>query len=396
MTVVVARSTDARAFGAFALIYGTYLFALGVSNAVGSEPLVIRYGASTEAKFRCAVRSSVQTTLLVGIASALVTISAGAIIGGLVGAALLALAVVLPGLLLQDAWRLVFFAQGRPSRAATNDLVWCFSQAATFGYVLSRQGRPSVVQLVLAWGAGAAVAALFGMAQIGLVPIAGHSRRWLKDHRDLIPQLLLDFLGMTAGLQITLYVVALVASLAEVAGLRASITLLGPLNVMLTAARVFALPEGVRMKHEAYGRLFPAARSLAILLMGIAAIWGFATFLLPSSVGRALLGDSWDPARSVLPSIVLLTVARAATFASMVGLRVLDAPNRILTARVVSTPLLFAGGVAGATVGGGAGAAIGLAAAQWLCVWVWWRQFGKGYREGGTSQPAMTGTGGLV
>ncbi len=390
----MARATDARAFGAFALVYGTYLFALGVSSAVGSEPLAIRNSASPKSEFQRAVRSSAGTTLLVGCTAALVTVFVGAIIGGSVGQAFLALAVVFPGLLLQDAWRLVFFAQGRPSKAAANDVVWCISQAATFGYVLFRTGRPSVSDLVLAWGIAASVAALFGMVQIGMVPVGGHPRAWLKRHRDLIPQLLLDFLGMTAGLQVTLYVVALVSSLADVAGLRASITLLGPLNVILTASRVFALPEGVRMRHENYQRLFSAARALAFALSAVAAIVGLATCLLPSSVGRALLGETWGPARSVLPIIALLTVARAATFPSMVGLRVLDLPNRILAARLLASPLLFAGGVIGAVVAGGAGAATGLAATQWLGVWIWWRHFGKGYREDGPSQPALTGSDG--
>lgn len=382
VTLVVARATSAPTFGAFALVYTSYLLGLGISAAISSEPLVMRYSAAGVIELRRAIGSSTAVAFLTGLVAAIVTLVVSIFLGGPVGSAFMALALVFPGLLLQDSWRFAFFAQGRPRQAAINDFIWCGGQALALGITVLAQGEPSIFVLTLAWGAGAWLAALAGMVQARVVPALTRPYHWLRDHADLMPKLLIDFVAMTAVLQVTLYVVALVAGLADVAGLRASQTLLGPLNVVLMASRVFALPEGVRMRHASYGRLLSIARSLAVVLMTVASVWGLATCLLPASVGHSLLGDTWGPARSVLPLMVLLTVARAATVPAVVGLRVLDSPNRILAARALSSPLLFAGGVLGAIAGGAFGAATGLVVTQWVGAWLWWRQFGEAYQDG--------------
>ena len=59
-----------------------------------------------------------RTALALGAVAGVVSLVVGLALGGGVGRALVALGVVLPGLLVQDAWRYVFFAAGRPAAAS--------------------------------------------------------------------------------------------------------------------------------------------------------------------------------------------------------------------------------------------------------------------------------------
>jgi hypothetical protein len=87
---------------------------------------------------------------------------------------LVAFAVTMPGLLLQDAWRWAFFVVGEGRRAFLNDLAWLLAMGAFFGG-LYLTGSQSVTTLTLAWGLAATVAAVVGRFQAGVTPDFGWS-----------------------------------------------------------------------------------------------------------------------------------------------------------------------------------------------------------------------------
>ena len=104
----------------------------------------------------------------------LISLVAGLAAGGPLGDAFVALAIVLPGLLLQDAWRFAFFAKGEGKKAFVNDCVWGVALLPAL-YVAAHVH--TVVAFVLAWGLSGAVA-----AALRLVPDRASSRtparRW--------------------------------------------------------------------------------------------------------------------------------------------------------------------------------------------------------------------------
>ena len=51
----------------------------------------------------------------------------------------LAFALVQPGILIQDSWRFVFFADGRPEMAAANDVVWAKMRSLSDGAKLASE-----------------------------------------------------------------------------------------------------------------------------------------------------------------------------------------------------------------------------------------------------------------
>ena len=67
---------------------------------------------------------------------------AALVLGGPVGRALLALAVCLPGLLVQDCWRFAFMARGTPRSALLNDGVWAMALVPLLGAVIAGDDGP--------------------------------------------------------------------------------------------------------------------------------------------------------------------------------------------------------------------------------------------------------------
>lgn len=74
----------------------------------------------------------------------------GLLVGGDLGHAFVALAVVLPAVLLQDAWRFAFFAAGDGRKAFVNDAVW---GVALVPALILATAPGSEFGFLLAWGA---------------------------------------------------------------------------------------------------------------------------------------------------------------------------------------------------------------------------------------------------
>ncbi|MDG4861594.1 hypothetical protein P8605_26005, partial [Streptomyces sp. T-3] len=160
--IYVARSLGLAAFGVFSLAWVTYGVVLSVSRGLATDPLVVRYSGVPDWSWRGAVARSSGTALGVGGAIGLVCLGVGLGLGGSVGTAFACLGVMLPGLLLQDAWRYAFFAAGTGRKAFVNDLVWGVALVPAM-VVAARVG--SVAAFVLAWGASATLAAAYGCLQ---------------------------------------------------------------------------------------------------------------------------------------------------------------------------------------------------------------------------------------
>lgn len=381
LTLIVARETSAAHFGAFALAYTTYLVVLGVSESVSSDPLVIRYSDRPRRELRSKISDSMGTSLVVGMLGSATVAAIGVVTGGSVGSAFVALAVVLPGLTVQDGWRFAFFARREPRAAALNDLTWCVGQVAAFWWLLAQGGEHSVFSFVIAWGLGGWLAAGTGVLQAGMLPRPRRAVSWIRSHRNLAGSLLFDSSMITGGQQLVSYMIAAVGGLTEVAGYRGAQTLFGPLGTLTMSTQIFAIPEGVRIKGRSYAALRLWGFVFTLAMMSVAALWGIGTMLIPTNVGVAILGSTWTRAHPLLPLFTVLVVARAAQTAAWIGLRTLDSPRHIVRSRVRSSPLLIALACGGALAAGASGAVAGLAVGTIAGALIWWQQLRSAYRE---------------
>jgi O-antigen/teichoic acid export membrane protein len=361
--VLIARSVTAENFGAFSLAFATYLIILNLARAVGTQPLVIRYSAVDPAVWRRGAAAATGTMFAVGVASGLLCIAIGLILGPPAGATFIALGIALPVLLVQDAWRFVFFAGGRDREAVLTDLVWAVT-LVTFLLLLAAFA-PGTPQAVIGWGASAIIAALVGSRLSGVLPDPAAVRGWLREHSDLVWRYSAEVaIGLGAS-QVAIYVVGYVAGLAQAGSIRAAAILLGPMHIVLQAAHLIAVPEGVRIRRRSHARFRLATAFLSAGLAMMILAWVLFVSILPDDVGRSLLGDSWDAARSVLFPLGLALVAQGVSGGSLVGLRVLADASSSLQARILDSGFSLIFGVGGALLGGAVGAAWGIAAGEW-------------------------------
>ena len=372
LTFLVARSLDTQGFGGFSLAFAAYLLALGLSRSVASDVLVVRFSGAAEEEWRAGVREAAGMALAVGLLAGAVSVAAGATWGGPAGAALVAMGIFFPGLLLQDTWRYAFFAAGRGGAAAANDGVW----AVTMGLgllALASWGRPSASGFALIWGASGSVAALAGMAQARIVPRPSGARGWLPAHRDLASRFAAQFLVQTGSSQAALYLIATLAGLPAVGGIRAAQVLLGPLNVVFLGTGLFAVPEASRhARRGATGAVRRTGLLVSAVLSAAVTAWAVVVALLPARLGEAILRENWAVARSFLAPMALAMAASGLSAGAAIVLRGLADARRSLLAAAFQGVLLMAAAALGATFGGGSGAAWALAAALVLASIWWW------------------------
>lgn len=378
--IIVARESSARGFGAFGIAFTTYLLAMGVSRALCTDALVIRFSADGTYGRWGATRDATGAALALSAVSAGACAVAAITLGGDLRAPLLVLALALPGMMLQDAYRFSFFALGTPRKAAANDLAWAIGQLVAFGAVFA-WAEPTPTNLIACWGGSATVAALLAPVQGGVVPRPSHAANWIRLHLDLGGLYLVDFLAVLGSVQITVYGLGVVEGLREAGSLRAAWLLLGPLNSLYAATLIAAVPEGVRISAGTGEDVRRMCRFLAVVLTGIALGWVTVLTLMPDPLGTSILGDSWVGAERILLVLGLALSAVGVVFAADTGLRALANAKRGLRARLTMLPLTILGGLGGAIVAGEMGAVSGLLAANCIGSGLFWFQFSRAASE---------------
>jgi hypothetical protein len=371
VAAIVARSVSQQEFGVFALVFATYLLALGAARAMFTVPMLVRFSGVDHEAWRGAARSSTGAALMAGLVAGVVCVIVWAVAG--TTPALLALGVTLPGLLLQDAWRHAFFAKGRPRSAFANDVVWAAALATLLGMCVLLGVRSSA-GFLWAWGASATAAAAFGTWQSGLVPEPSKARMWLRAHRDLSMRQFGEFAALAGSNQIVMYIAGVIGGAITVGALRGALVVIGPLNVALQGIWVVSLPEFVRIRKRRPEILWKVAVGLSILLAAAGLVYLILLETFASSVGPVLVGATWSNARDVVLPMSLTIITTGAWMGATVGLRALQENTRSLHARIATAVLVVGGGSIGVFVGGTTGAAWGLAWGNIAGVVIWWAQ----------------------
>ncbi|HUR17785.1 MAG TPA: hypothetical protein VMZ51_02465 [Acidimicrobiales bacterium] len=370
--VVAARVLDRQAFGAFGLAFAVYLLVLGGCRALVTEPLVSLYSNLRPATIAPLIRAATGAAVGIGVVFAAGVAVMGAALGGAGGRALAALALVLPGLLLQDSWRYCFVAAGRPEAAVANDAIWCVVQAATL-VVLAVGGHLGLVVIVLWWGGAGTVAAVAGCRQATMMPAVFSARRWVTEHWHLGGRYTTEFVAATGAGQATLLGLGAIAGLTALGAVRGAQVFFGPINVLFGGIYLALAAEGSRLRTEPRQlRRLMALASGALMVAG--ACWLFLGLALPVSAGHHFFGDNWGPSRELLVPVGLAVLGGGAAAGAIAGLRSLAAAQASLRARLYGLPVVLAAPLAAAAKGPKA-FAVGLALATWVGAVIWWRQF---------------------
>ncbi|MFF3305994.1 hypothetical protein [Streptomyces sp. NPDC002952] len=376
--IYVARSLGLTAFGVFSLAWVTYGVVLNVSRGLATDPLVVRFSGVPHASWREAVARSSGIALGVGTVLGVLSLVTGLAVGGRVGSAFACLGVVLPGLLLQDAWRFAFFAAGTGRKAFVNDLVW---GVALVPAMVVAAGVGSVGAFVLAWGACAAVAAVYGCFQSGIRPGLTGARDWLRDHRDLGYRYLVENVSNSGASQLRAYGLGAVVGVGAVGVIRGAELLLGPFLALLMGLSLVTVAEAARVLRRAPHRLAAFCLLLGGGQAAAALLWGGALLLVPDRAGEFVLGGVWGSASELIVPVTLGVAGAGLGTGAAAGLRALGAARRSLRSQLIGSACYVAGGLGGAALAGTAGSAWGVAAATVCGSAVWWLHLRSALRE---------------
>lgn len=366
LAVWIARAVTPSDFGAFGLVYVGVLIGLVLARSCASMPMLIKFGASPR-RFETDLAGRVLgVSMLVGLATSVISCVIALLITSELRDNALAAAAVAPGILLQDTCVYIFYARQRPSAALLNNAVWAITQLTLFLVATYVFGADRAWVYLGLWGFAAYLAVGVSLVQLQTLPLVHKAMTWLREYRSTITDLSLEMLLGQASQQGIVWVLGLVVSLTAVAGFRAAQVPLGVLRVFIQGLAPMGVTEGVRLY-----------RRNPRLLLGLSMVWGTAgialtgvvgvvLLLMPTYIGSALFGASWDYATPILLPMTIGLAASSAVTPSQAGLRSIDATRTAVKLRAPLATLQLGGVLLGATYAGLAGAAWGYALANCL------------------------------
>ncbi|GAA3242908.1 hypothetical protein GCM10017691_47340 [Pseudonocardia petroleophila] len=381
LSFMVANSVDAPSFGGFSVAFTVFALVISGSRALATSPLNIRFSDVDAAESHRSAGHATGTALVIGFATGIGCGIAGLLLSGPASAALLALALVMPIVVVQDSYRYVFFSRGKPSAAALSDGMWTIAQLSSVAALLVL-GMESVGLLLLVWGLSALAAVGVGIKQSGTWPDPRKAPAWFREHRDLTGYLFASAATAHGANQGAMLVIAGVGTVQALGSLRGAALILGPTSILSSAALSFAIPEFSRRRKTMTDRqwlIAAAGVSGAVAFLGLC--WGAFFLLVPDQVGLFLLDETWQGTSEILFAAVVAQVFACGTIGPVVMLYAIDRASSTLPIQIVLGSLTFLGGVGGVTLAGAQGAQWGFALANLVVIPFWffrlWRELKK-------------------
>lgn len=352
--VIVARVSTAAGFAAFSMVYVTFTVLLGLNMSYVGQVVVLERGEPRALGAAC--RSATAFTAVASVLAGLLLVAGGVLAGGASGHAFLALGAVLPLVLLQDGVRYSFSALEAPHRALAADTL---RLACVVPALVAQPHHAGPARMVVVWGLSALPALLLSL--VLLRPYVKGARASLGAYLrrgHLGQRFVVEFAVGNASSQLAVLGLGLFANPLAVGALRGATTLFGPLNVLFNSVNAFGPPVLGR-----FGGRRSTARAAALLGVVLAAValgWAAVLYALPDSMGRRLLGATWQSTAQLLPATGSQYAVMALGTCALVTLRVLS-PRATLSLQVVFSLLSVAFMLGGYGLDGVQGAAWGLA-----------------------------------
>lgn len=370
--ILVTHAAGAKAFDAFSVVFLLFATMIGIERALVGQPLGIRHSAELGPARRRTVSRAMGLVVTVTVPAALLMLLSGLALGGRIGSTLVATAAVLPFLILQDACRYAFFAAGEARNAALNDAVWAAVQFTAMGVLITDRSA-TAASLVLAWGGAAGTCVVIALLQLRAVPNPLAAIGWIKEHRDLVPYLLGEYLLSTGAFNGGYLTVGAIIGDEAVGSIRAAQVLLGPLQIVSTAGLTFGLPELSRRAERLSrrGRLRIAVLTSA-LMASLSLAYTGALALIPDALGALLFQAKWYEAQAVLLPLSLAMVMSTSALGPSMILYALGHARRTYRLMTVEAPLVFTLMISGTLLQDVRGAAWGQFIDQAAIILLWY------------------------
>lgn len=364
VAILAARVLDVDAFGVFGIVMIVYLLAVSSIRALIAEPALVHPPDEYPG-------GQVGSTMLVsiGLAGAVAAAAAVAPAGDL-RTGLFALAVVLPGVAVQDTCRYLELADETPEGALWGDAVWAIGLVVGTIAVVATDTL-SVASIILAWGLAGSVGG------IGMVVRRRHEGvrldlRWIRITWYLAWRYLISFFSTFGVAYVAVLGLGAITSNAVVGAVRGAQVVLSPLTLMLSAGlNVLAVDVARRgltgpLLRARMLRVSIGATAAAMVVCAIA-------LAVPPTIGTLVLGDTWPAARDLLVPASVQMIFLGVWSGAKVGITGIRAASAALRLNLAIAPVVLVAPIVGAVIADGAGFFWMLGATHALIAWCWWR-----------------------
>ena len=370
IAVLAARLLSVSGFGFFGLVFLVYVMAQGVSRALVCDPLLVHPVEAVERKGEVIGSSCV---LGVGLALAVALAGLGAEIWNhRLGNALLVLAVCMPLLVLQDLGRYLAFATQHPGKALVLDVTWLFLQFGTVA-VLFATDTHSLAWFIAAWAGSGALAGLLTFAQHGLRGVRP-GLAWLRYTWPFAWRYLVSYSATQGAALGQSGAVGAIAGARALGAVQGATLLVRPFATVQVAAIAASVGEVTRSLDDR-DRLRRIVVKVSALATAAAVGNAVVMLVLPTSLGEAVLGDTWDAAHPLLlPTGVMICFLGLVTGvrAGLLGMRAI---RKAMALDIVTTVLVLSATIIGALVNGVLGAMWAVTGVQGMLAVAWWITF---------------------
>lgn len=290
--VAAAQFLSPDDLGYFSFSVATCLLVVSLARAICGEPLLVRSVAGYKGRpsvFRDS-RSMLGLALVLGLLAG--ALCAGiSVVGESPNMPLLASALAVPGLVLQDSLRFCFIALQRTRALILNDSATLVLGACSI--IISGVATGDSFIMLTSWGLASLAVSLVTLIGSALVPSVRNSIAWLRlTWRSSSAFFTENAMGALAGYTIVVVLAVFVAP-AEVAAFRATLVVYGVANLVINFLRTQVLRElRIDMISSVRGLAVTSAKlavPVVVTILGMLVV----LMLLPEWMGEALLHDTW-------------------------------------------------------------------------------------------------------
>jgi O-antigen/teichoic acid export membrane protein len=385
LTLVAAKMLGVRDFGAFGVAYTVAVLIVGSARAaVASPALVLQEDAG-----RDDADGPLGAALATGLASGAAVAIAALFCHSDVRAVLLALAAVLPLVLVQDTGRLVEFAELQPTRALTLDVIWTIAMVAGLIALAASGVHATATLLLLVWGAAGGLSGLWTLWQHGR-RIPRPSLHWLRHSWHYAWRYFVVFASTLGAFQVSALLLGVVSGVQAVGAVQAVQVLFGPLQNLSTGLMVAFVPDTTADTplRDQRARLLGVTLCLTAIALAITGM----VMVLPDNVGEMVLGDSWSPAKPLILAAGLCAAGFGITSGPMIGLRAARAVHESLVVGLQTSAFQLVIPVVGAVLADERGFMWGLVA-TWVIGIAMWVHLYRAVEGGRPVRPTPVGAG---
>jgi O-antigen/teichoic acid export membrane protein len=367
IAVLAARILDTALFGLFGLVLLLYGMVLAANRALVGGPLLVH---PDEARER--TREVIGSGIVVGFVLALVLLVLGLLAhlwDPRLGQAVIVLAVFMPWLILQDLGRFIGFALQRPALALRLDLAWLLLLLAGVAVLVVLEVE-SLSWFIATWAGSGAVAGASLLFRRGeefpRLGIAWLRTTWSYSWRYLVGSVTSQG-SMLAGAS----GVGAVAGARELGSGIGATLMVRPFMTFQIAAMAAGVSDVANDRSDR-ATVMRHVKRTTVVTTSIAVINTIIMLVLPDTLGRLVLGETWEYTQPLLLAagiqVVLLGLITGPR-AALLGLGIVRVS---IPLDIISSLLYTVLMVIGAYINGALGAVWAVAAGLAVMTVVWW------------------------